>query len=203
MERQNRKTKIPGAVTRNSKVVVLLAPHLYRYATPTGETPAVLREDLIAKSFSILASNIIVLFSIVNLLLPGSVHAAEIYKWVDEKGAVHFEDRPTAQATAKIIIKNSGNHDKAYQDELVRQNKLLEVYTDERQELHQRKEKIREEKQLRDSNCNLARKNLAEIKTASYLYEATTDAFNPRILTAAERSAETTKAEAAVQYWCI
>ena len=203
MERQNRKTKIPGAVTGNSKVVILHAPHLSRYATPTGETPAVLREDLIAKLFSKPAGNIIVLYLIVNLLLSGSVHAAEIYKWVDEKGAVHFEDRPRAQATKKIVIKDSGNHDKAYQDELNKQNKLLDVYTDERQELNQRKEKIREEKQTRNSNCNLARKNLAEIKTASYLYEATADAFNPRILTEAERLAETAIAEAAVQHWCI
>ena len=136
------------------------------------------------------------------MLATTTVHAAEIYKWVDENGKVHYGDHPTAQAAEKIIIHKSANADANYQNELEKQTRLLEIYTEERQEQQQLQEKIREDNATRDRNCNLAKKNLAGMKTASFLYEATDDPLNPRILNQTERATETAKAETAVQRWC-
>lgn len=135
-------------------------------------------------------------------LITLTVQAAEVYKWVDEKGAVHYEDHPTAQASKKIVIKNTEKPDAAYQRELEKQIKLLKVYTEERNEQQKQKAKVTAELAVREGNCEQARQNLGGIQTASYLYEPTNDPFNPRILTQAERNTEIAKAEAAVHQWC-
>ena len=139
---------------------------------------------------------------VISLLATVAVQATEIYRWVDEKGAVHFGDRPTTQAAEKITINNSPDDDATYQNELGKQSRLLEIYTEERQEQKQLMEKITEEKAILARNCNLAKNNLNEMKNASYIYEDTDDPFNPRILSNAERTTETTRAEAEVEKWC-
>ena len=135
-------------------------------------------------------------------LLTLTVQAAEVYKWVDEKGAVHYEDHPTAQASKKIVIKNTEKPDAAYQSELDKQSKLLKVYSEEREEQQKQKAKVKAELAVREGNCKQAQQNLAGIQTASYLYEPTNDPFNPRILNQAERNTEIAKAEVAVHQWC-
>lgn len=40
---------------------------------------------------------------IATLLLSAQTHAGEFYKWVDEKGVVHFSERPPKQADVEKI----------------------------------------------------------------------------------------------------
>ncbi len=44
------------------------------------------------------------------LLIPMSVLAAEVYKWTDEKGRVHYSDRPRQQDAKKVVV-NAGSGD--------------------------------------------------------------------------------------------
>ena len=129
-------------------------------------------------------------------------NSAEIYKWVDEKGVVHFGDRPSQQEAEKIIINTDVRKDLDYHEQLDNQTKLLEIYEEERQEKDLEQEKTNKDNQLRQHNCGLAEKNLNSIKSASYLYQATDDPRNPRILTNAERAAALDRAEADVKRWC-
>ena len=135
-------------------------------------------------------------------LFVASPQAAVAYKWVDEKGNIHFDDHPPAQGSEKIIIENKIRRDKEYHDQLDKQIKLLEIYQEENQEKKQLEEKNRKDKALRENNCRLARKNLNSIKTASYVYQVTDDPRNPRILTNEERASATARAEADVKHWC-
>lgn len=135
-------------------------------------------------------------------LLLATAQSAVVYKWVDEKGNVHFDDHPPAQEAEKIIIENKARQDKEYHEYLDRQTKLLEIYQEENQDRQQEMEKTRKEKELRRDNCRLARKNLNSIKTASYLYQATDDPRNPRILSNSERDSATARAEADIKRWC-
>lgn len=149
----------------------------------------------------LITTGILLLVSL-HQLLVATAQSAEIYKWVDEKGNIHFDDHPPAQGSEKIIIENEVRRDKEYHEQLDKQNKLLEIYQEENQEKEQAMEKSRKEKELRRNNCKLAQKNLNSIKTASYLYEATDDPRNPRVLTNEERVTATAQAEGDVKHWC-
>ncbi|MBF8268575.1 MAG: hypothetical protein HW386_284 [Gammaproteobacteria bacterium] len=198
MEGQNRKNQTSGALSRDNLRDISLSRPSPRHIYATNAV-AIPPADINGYLPGVLLTVIIILSSLLTTVV---VQAAEIYKWVDENGKVHFGDRPEARTAEKIIIHNSAHGDTTYQNEVEKQTKLLEVYTDERQEQQQLKEKAREDKATRVKNCNLAKNNLAGMKTASFLYEPTKDPFNPRVLSQAERGAETAKAEAAVQQWC-
>lgn len=161
---------------------------------------------MILKKFSKLiklTSIMILLFSFNGYQLMIAVtHAVEIYKWIDEKGNVHYGDLPSDQTAEKIDIKNSTGVDPAYQYQLDKQTRLLEILNEERQERKENKVKIKLENEKRKANCILAKKYLDETKNASFLFQRTDDPLNPRILSHAERAKETAKAEAEVQRWC-
>ncbi len=42
-------------------------------------------------------------FATLALAASGSVAASEIYKWVDEDGNVHYEDRPSGAASEQLV----------------------------------------------------------------------------------------------------
>jgi len=135
-------------------------------------------------------------------LWNNSANSAEVYKWVDAKGVVHFGDRPSEPEAKKLIINTDVHQDAEYHEQLDKQTKMLEIYEEERQQEDLEKEKISKDKKLRQHNCTLAKNNLNSIKTASYLYQATDDPRNPRILTSEERSTAAARAEADVKQWC-
>ena len=136
------------------------------------------------------------------LLAAGPARSADIYKWVDRQGIVHFTDQPPQQGAQKIIIHIDPHRDAQYQAELNQQAKLLQIYQEDRQDDERHREKTRQARQTRQAKCDLARKNLTGIQTARYLYTLTDDPRNPRILSKAERAAETARVEAAVKHWC-
>jgi len=177
-------------------------PTHYRHnATPKRQSVWVrhyLQSDLNIHQF--FTTTVILLQALQSFTL--TVQAAEVFKWVDERGAVHYEDHPPTQASKKIVINNSQKSDAVYQSELEKQNKLLKVYSEEREEQQKQKAKVTAELAVWEVNCKLARQNLTGIQTASYLYEPTNDPFNPRILNQVDRNTEIAKAEAAVHQWC-
>lgn len=153
------------------------------------------------RSIHALLGNITRLFTV--LFLISSAYSAEIYKWVDENGNVHFGDRPSKeQSSEKIIVKDPVKRDPEYHQHLDKQSRLLEIYREERQEDDQTRENRRKESERRKANCVIARSRLEHTRTAQYLYENTDDPLNPRVLTTEERLQETARVEAEVKHWC-
>jgi hypothetical protein len=136
------------------------------------------------------------------LILAPYAHTAEIYKWVDENGRAHYGDRPMGQTSEKVIVNEPGPYEETYANELKKQLRLLDVLDEERQEQDKQNARYKEERESRAANCAMARNNLNNIQTARFLYEATGDPFNPRVLSHEERARETTKAETMVRHWC-
>jgi len=128
--------------------------------------------------------------------------SAEIYKWVDENGRVHFGDKPSADDAVKVIIKKVPAKDVILEQHREKQRRLLDIYDEERKEKQQNQAKILAEIKKREAKCTKAKAYLEATINASYLYNKTDDAFNPRILTDAERAIATAKAEQHVKYWC-
>ena len=117
--------------------------------------------------------------------------AAQVYKWVDENGKTHYSDKPHDKQSETIQIRKTPKLDPGLETRLKKQKRLLEVMDEERQESRENKAAIAEEKRKRESNCIKARKNLQEIKNASFLFEESED-----------RVKATKDAEKAVQNWC-
>ncbi len=127
---------------------------------------------------------------------------ADIYKWEDENGEVHYGDRPPESTAEKIKVNKSTPQNTDLEKRFEIQRRMLEIYDEERKEKKlKRAEAIGREKK-RKINCELAIKQLQEINNASFLYEDTDDDFNPRIYTDEERAKAITKVKAIVAHWC-
>ena len=128
--------------------------------------------------------------------------SAEVYKWVDENGKVVYGDKPTSTDADKIKIKKSPVHDPVVHQRNEKQNKLLNVITEERE---QRNASRKEEKKKNDElkkMCADAREELQKMKNASFLYEDTDDPKNPKIMTDEERKAEEIRFEKEIKKNC-
>ena len=127
---------------------------------------------------------------------------AEVYKWVDENGKVVYGDKPTSSDASKIKIKKTPAQDPVVQQRNAKQNKLLDVIQEERE---QRDVSRKEEKKKNDElkkMCADAREELQKMKNASFLYEDTDDPENPKIMTDEERKAEEIRFEKEIKKNC-
>lgn len=145
---------------------------------------------------------IILLATMFDQNLINTASSAEIYKWIDEKGNIHYGDKPAVDSAEKIDVTDTARPDPIYRKELKQQTKLLDVMRGERLENERNRDRIRAERAKRKTNCLKARNLLADMQNASYLYEATEDPFNPRVLSSEERASETAKMESEVKRWC-
>ena len=127
---------------------------------------------------------------------------AEVYKWIDENGKVVYGDKPTSSDADKIKIKSSPVQDPVVQGRNEKQNKLLNVMQQERDERNDLKKEEKGKKEEQMKICADARKELQEIKDASYLYRETDDPNNPEIITDEERKAEQLKYEKFIKKNC-
>ena len=106
-------------------------------------------------AFAIISLRVIRIL-ITLLFLSPSIVQSEIYKWVDENGNVHFDDRPGGGNKEKIEIKTtntSASTDTELQERVEQEKKLLEIYEEERQEKKLIKAEQREEKMKLKKKC--------------------------------------------------
>ena len=94
------------------------------------------------------------------LFLFPTIGQSEIYKWIDENGNVHFDDRPGSGNKEKIEIKTtetSSSPNTELQDRVKQEKQLLEIYEEERQENKLIKAEQREEKMELKKKCAQAK----------------------------------------------
>jgi len=114
---------------------------------------------------------------------------AEVYKWIDENGKVVYGDKPTSSDAEQIKIKKTPVQDPLVQERYEKQNKLLDIMKQERDEKNALKKEEKKKKDEQNKMCADARKELKKIKEARYLYEDSDDPNNPIIMTDKERKA--------------
>jgi hypothetical protein len=98
----------------------------------------------------------------------------EIYKWVDENGKVHFDDRPGSGNKEKIKIKTtetSEGTNTEFQENVEQEKKLLKIYEEERQEKNLKKVEQREEKKKLKERCIDAKDYKKTLDESSELYD--------------------------------
>ena len=108
-----------------------------------------------------------------TLLLFISVSHAEIYKWTDENGQIHYGERPNNPNTEKIEIKSTAPKPDAGidSDRKEKQRKLLEAFEAERAEKKQEKEKAEKEKRELKRNCAYLKDHYKNLKRTNIYYD--------------------------------
>jgi len=105
------------------------------------------------------------LFLLLSLLVASTTAFAEVYKWIDDKGEVHYQDHPQGSDDEKISI-DDGAVDKVDTQALHKLNtqKLIKAMEKSRQlrEKNQHKKQIAQRKQ--DEKCLKQRNKLRKLE---------------------------------------
>ncbi len=138
------------------------------------------------------------------VLLPPSA-SAELYRWVDNQGRVHFGDRPPDKQKAQNLRINPQPapsfptpSDEARRD---KQQRLLRAWEEERRQREEETAKQKDEQQRRERNCHLAKDRLRTYRNAGSIYDLDKEGKR-RTLSDAEHRAAIKEMEEAVAHWC-
>ena len=113
------------------------------------------------------------LLLICGILLESGA-AAEIYRWTDEQGRVHYGDRPSPEATQvqQVPAPSQPPTRQAAEDARDRaQRRLLEVYREERLEKQSASENLRRQQAVKEERCRQARARLARLSRTGLIYQ--------------------------------
>lgn len=141
-----------------------------------------------------------VLFAWLLLVAQGST--AEVYRWVDQQGQVHFEDRSRSQsASGTRSYKPTPSAPDSHQQRMDRTRKLINAYQAERQQQREERGKREQERERRKRNCAIARDNLEQYRNHGSIYRL--DDNGERVYySEQEREALLQRGRAAVEKWC-
>lgn len=131
--------------------------------------------------------------------------SAEVYRWVDDQGHVHFGDKPPDKQRARSIeISPAPPAAQTVPDSQARRDKqqrLLRAWEEERRQREEKAAERKEQQEQRERNCHIAKDRLRSFRNASALYDHDKDGKR-RILKDAEHKAAINDAEEAVNRWC-
>jgi hypothetical protein len=139
----------------------------------------------------------------IGLLLMGPHLQAEIHKWVDDKGRVHYSDRPvTGKSTAINIKKGEASPAPAGQGERrLKMQRMLDVYAEERAEKQEEKQKRKAVQQKSKKNCIQAKDRYNSHLRATGIYSLGNDGKR-QYLSEDERSTHMKRLKADIARWC-
>lgn len=139
------------------------------------------------------------------MLCVTPVHA-ELYKWVDEQGKVHYSDQPAKGKTkseSKLNIPNPSSASPASEEVKTWQEKDLEFKKRQASaaEKAAKEQKEAQEAKTKRENCDNAKLYLAQLESIApvYTYDPTT---GRRYLNDAQRAEAIASAKKSVAEWC-
>lgn len=108
------------------------------------------------------------------LALSGTAAAGQIYKWVDENGNVHYEDRPTNAAQVALMdIRSRPTDDEAVQARVEARREANAVREQVRSEAppEMSKAELRAEQEERAKKCQTYRDRLEAFDRSTRIYK--------------------------------
>jgi len=99
-------------------------------------------------------------------------YCADIYKWTDKDGVVHFGDNPNNSPASvyKVPKNNSTNISTTNSERIARQKKLVDSMQAERLSQKEKRLKKRKDAKARKYNCQISKDKLERYKSASGIY---------------------------------
>lgn len=115
------------------------------------------------------------------LALASAMASAEVYKWVDAHGNVHYGDRPpvTGTESRSITLPPVPTKDADHESRSLKRHRLLEAIDAERAERVQAEAEEAEARRERALKCEKVRYDLARFERANIIY--TNDESGARI----------------------
>jgi hypothetical protein len=128
---------------------------------------------------------------------------AEVYRWTDAEGRVHYGDRPSAGSQSVPVGSGAATGQPPTNDaeRLQRQQRMLDAYRQEREEKQQAEAKRKADDAERERNCAHGRDVLARYERSSGIYEPQADGTR-RYLSEAEKESAIRAAQGDVKRWC-
>ncbi len=130
---------------------------------------------------------------------------AEVYKWVDDNGVVHYSDVPDAAGAVETGIRFGRTDARRVREEQLRDWEQAQDQAEEeaaqREEQRVAQERQAEDRQIQSDRCAAARQRAESYGGAHRLYEPLPNGER-RYLTAEETTAAREAAERAVEEWC-
>lgn len=149
-----------------------------------------------------------VVLALALILLSATASAAGVYKWVDDKGKVHYGDRPPASASSKSVNVESRGSSTAgpvsEAERAARRQRLLQSFEADRAErANQRAQKqqaLAKKRELK-RKCAYARDNIEQLRSATGVYDLD-HTGERRYLSNEERASYLKKYQAKVKKHC-
>ena len=129
------------------------------------------------------------------------VFAGEIYRWVDDQGRVHFGDTPPDNAE-RVELAPAPAGDPQLQERRERGERLLDIMEEDRRRREDEQHAGQQADAERRSKCETARRRSAQAADANYIYQATDDPDNPRLLNESERVEFEQQLQAEIRRYC-
>jgi hypothetical protein len=127
---------------------------------------------------------------------------AEVYRWVDEQGQVHYDDQPRDSKTREINPPAApGGAAAGDSGRMEKTRKLLNAYEAERQQAREEKAERQAQAQERQRKCINAKDDLRQYQESGSVYRL--DGEGKRIyLSNAEREALIARYRESIAKWC-
>jgi len=140
---------------------------------------------------------------IIILLLSASVSArAETYRWVDDRGQVHYEDRKQGEKSSPIKPYSKPNATQPdAQERMEKTRRLLNAYRIERQQKREKLAEQKAEQEKRKKYCNRARDDVRRYNAYRRIYNLDQDG-NRVYLSDQERVSLLQSSQDRVTRWC-
>ena len=142
--------------------------------------------------------------SLAALLASGTAVAGEIYKWTDEDGNIHYEDRPTGDTTmVRLDVRSTDTDNTVVQARLDKDREAREAARQVASEAPPKmtKEELRDEQAKRQEQCQMYRDRLQSFLRSQRLYEED-DAGERTYLSDDEIMAARSRVEDQIQEYC-
>jgi len=138
------------------------------------------------------------------IVLSPLLSQAEIYRWTDENGKVHFSDKPVGDKAKKLDIKEQPEAPVDEQTREQRKRKVdqyLRARQEERAELDKQDEEKKRLKKVRKEKCSEFTHRYREIIEAGAVYFRNKDGTRD-YLGDERRAKEEARLKAEVKKWC-
>lgn len=129
---------------------------------------------------------------------------AEVYKWTDKQGRVHYGDRPPDKGAQSVDVdpgSSSGSPIPSDAERREKTRRLLRAYEEERRIKQQREKRQQAQAAERQKRCAWARDRLRRYQQAGRLYDLD-EQGKRKILDDSQRRRAEARAAQEVSQWC-
>ena len=140
------------------------------------------------------------ILTVIIYVLSYPAWGGEIYKWVDDRGNVHFSDQPGKSDSQQIDMPKFKTDPVLEQREQARQEKAKKEQTDNAAKTADEAEAQKKEEQ-RKKNCITARERVEQLQTVRRLFRID-ESGERHDLSDEERASALQKAQEDVKTWC-